>query len=61
VHLFWGVQCPMMAMAAARTNIDANLEELSRRERKLHRGKIIGELVELTAGTKAIKSSSSVQ
>ena len=51
----------MMAMAAARTNIDAKLDELSSRERKLRQDEITAELMELTAGTKAIKSSNSAQ
>jgi F-type H+-transporting ATPase subunit gamma len=51
----------MMAMAAAKTNIDGKLEELSRRERQLRQEEITAEVMELTAGTKAIKSSSSAQ
>jgi F0F1-type ATP synthase gamma subunit len=40
----------MMAMAATRTDVDAKLEALSRRERKLRQDEIIAELMELTAG-----------
>jgi len=46
----------MMAMAAAKTNIDAKLQGLSRRERQLRQDEITAELMELAAGTQAIKS-----
>jgi hypothetical protein len=40
-------------MAATRTNIDAKLEELSRRERKLRQDEIIAELMGAHGGHRA--------
>lgn len=48
----------MMAMAAAKTNIDARLEGLSRRERQLRQDEITAEIMELAAGTEALKPPS---
>jgi len=48
----------MMAMAAAKTNIDARLEGLSLRERQLRQDEITAEIMELATGTEALKSAS---
>ena len=44
----------MMAMAAAKTNIQTKLSELSRRERQLRQEEITTEIVELAAGAEAL-------
>ncbi|MGB8276860.1 MAG: F0F1 ATP synthase subunit gamma [Methylovirgula sp.] len=44
----------MMAMAAAKTNIQTKLSELSRRERQLRQEEITTEIIELAAGAEAL-------
>jgi F-type H+-transporting ATPase subunit gamma len=46
----------MMAMAAAKTNIEMKLDGLSQRERQLRQEEITAEVVELAAGTEALKT-----
>jgi len=48
----------MMAMGAAKTNIDSRLERLSRREHQLRQDEITAEIIELAAGTEALKRPS---
>ena len=44
----------MLAMAAAKTNVQTKLEELSRRERQLRQEEITTEIIELAAGAEAM-------
>jgi F-type H+-transporting ATPase subunit gamma len=44
----------MMAMAAARTNIESKLNGLSQREHQLRQEEITTEIVELAAGAEAL-------
>jgi F-type H+-transporting ATPase subunit gamma len=44
----------MMAMAAARTNIDTKLKTLSQREHQLRQEEITTEIIELAAGAEAL-------
>jgi F-type H+-transporting ATPase subunit gamma len=46
----------MMAMAAARTNIEAKLNGLSQREHQLRQEEITTEIIELAAGAEALSS-----
>lgn len=47
-------QARMMAMAAARTNIDMKLGDLTQREQRLRQESITAEIVELATGTEAM-------
>ena len=44
----------MLAMAAAKTNIESKLSRLSQRERRLRQEEITSEIVELAAGAEAL-------
>ena len=47
----------MMAMAAAKTNIGTKLAALSQREQQLRQEEITTEIVELTAGAEASRTT----
>lgn len=47
----------MLAMTAARTNVETRLGELTRRERQLRQDEVTAEVVELAAGTEAMREA----